>query len=70
MSTPFSPPTITFLQGLKDNNAKVWFTPENPTAEWMAAVICAEARKQLEPLVRVDAVRVHETDTGYAEYRP
>ena len=26
MSTPFSPPTITFLQGLKDNNAKVWFT--------------------------------------------
>ena len=55
---------------LAKHNAKVWFTPENPTAEWMAAVICAEARKQLEPLVRVDAVRVHETDTGYAEYRP
>lgn len=58
---------------LARNNKKVWFTPANPTAEWMASVIYTQAVNLFTghaSHVTVAAVRVHETDTGYAEYRP
>ena len=55
---------------LCQHNKKVRFTEENPTAEWMAADIYRVAVAHFEPLVKVAGVRVHETDTGYAEYTP
>lgn len=56
---------------LAKHNKKIWFTPENPTAEWMAKFIFEKACQLLDDReALVTGVRVHETDTGYAEYRP
>lgn len=49
-------------------NKHCFFTEENPTAEWLAKVILD--RCQFVPLLPgcwVSKVRVHETETGYAE---
>ena len=55
-----------------DPNKLILF-PENPTAEAMARIffgLAEEALKHVitDPMVSIRSVRVHETDTGFAEY--
>jgi hypothetical protein len=45
---------------------KLRMVDDNPTAEWMARFIAADAERRFPGMVT--KVRVHETDTGYAEY--
>ena len=44
---------------------KVFYTSGNPTAEWMAALLYSSIKHNGLP---VSKVRVHETETGWAEY--
>lgn len=52
------------LSMLSDHNRKLMVTPLNPTAERMAQDMLATLHN-IEPLVF--KVRIHETETGYAE---
>ena len=53
-------------------SSKVTFLPENPTAEVMAGILFSALESYVAKIdegVVVVAVRIHETSTGWAEYR-
>jgi 6-pyruvoyltetrahydropterin/6-carboxytetrahydropterin synthase len=54
----------TYIKMLCKYNKKIILTSKNPTAEWMAAEFLCRLR-DIEPMVF--KVRIHETETGYAE---
>jgi 6-pyruvoyltetrahydropterin/6-carboxytetrahydropterin synthase len=66
-----------YLTCLGAYNKKLRVIDTNPTAEWMAVTIFADVQKWIAAapendvrpsLVRVIAVRVHETETGWAQF--
>ena len=54
-----------YLETLKIHNKNVKVVPYNPTAEMMAADMLSYIKKVIPKCFKV---RLHETDTGYAEY--
>lgn len=54
------------ITALRRTNKKLYVSAENPTAEWMAKHLYDTIRAVYPVLLY--KVRVHETDTGYAEY--
>lgn len=65
-----------YLGILDKYNKKLRITPENPTAEYFSNdiyIIVSDLLREMKienNIVRLDKVIFHETDTGYAEYRP
>lgn len=57
---------LAYIEALRTYNVKLRVVEANPTAEWMARFIAADAERRFPGMVT--KVRVHETDTGYAEY--
>lgn len=57
---------LAYIEVLRAYNKKLRVVMANPTAEWMARFIVADAERCFPGMVT--KVRVHETDTGYAEY--
>lgn len=64
-----------YLTMLGTFNKKLRVVDMNPTAEWMAETIYHDVNRWLVTMrdissvdVRVKSVRVHETETGWAEY--
>lgn len=60
-----------YSTAFKNRNEKVIIFGKNPTAENMAEFIYDFANKEiLSDEVFIDSIRVHETDSGYAEFKP
>lgn len=60
-----------YRDGLKKYNKRLTITEDNPTCELFARMIYDEVKEMLSrinPNVRLESVRFHETATGYAEY--
>lgn len=57
-----------FYQPFRENNQKMIYLDENPTAEVMASLLYLFIKKYIPAEVHLEKVRVHETETGYAEY--
>lgn len=61
-----------YLRMLKKHNKKLIVLPDNPTAEMMAMKLLVDLRIRMASEtrsrpIRIVKVRLHETDTGYAE---
>lgn len=64
-----------YLDILDKYNKKLRITSENPTAEYFSNdiyIVVSDLLREmkLDNIVRLDKVIFHETDSGYAEYRP
>lgn len=60
-----------YLDMLKKYNKRLTITDVNPTCEVFAKMIFDEVKESLakiNPNVKLEYVKFHETDTGYAEY--
>jgi len=60
-----------YLDMLKKYNKRLTITDVNPTCEIFAKMIFEEVTESLKKInsnVRLEYVKFHETDTGYAEY--
>lgn len=65
-----------YIECLKKYNKKVVVVNSNPTAEYFAESIYWDIKNLLDPIInkgerifRLQKVRFHETQTGYAEYQ-